>query len=256
MKKILLGIIIVICLFPFFSEAEDNLNHQQVLFDLMDSLEGKTDEVDISVNGIVHKGFMEAYELDKIGQGLVSDIGIIGQESDDISNGEGYIKEITDENGYRQISYYGYNKYGDKITFILTSYLDVDTNGETYLYINFMKREHFLEINDIIITVKNIYDKFGEKADITTCLIGSFDGKLDEKYVEMKGINAIDKIKGKMVDIYKDDNLVSFTAYTPYIEDNITAGEDKINLNLALRYNKYENKTAIWIGTPIIAGGY
>ena len=29
-----------------------------------------------------------------------------------------------------------------------------------------------------------------------------------------------------------------------------------MNLNIAIRYNEYEEKTYIWIGTPIITIGY
>ncbi|OZV13462.1 hypothetical protein CIW83_04260 [Tissierella sp. P1] len=51
-------------------------------------------------------------------------------------------------------------------------------------------------------------------------------------------------------------SLVSYTAYTPLIESSIFSGEKKVNLNLAIRYNENEDKTYIWIGTPIITTGY
>jgi hypothetical protein len=143
------------------------------------------------------------------------------------------------------------------LTIILSSYLNEDgTSGETYLYINLIKKEHFIEINDIIYKIEDIFRNYGEKAEITTCIIGSFDGKFTEKDVEKKVKKAIHKLNGKIVDVYKDDQMISYTAYTDYIENNILAGEDKINLNVAIRYNEYDDNTLIWIGTPIITSGY
>lgn len=68
--------------------------------------------------------------------------------------------------------------------------------------------------------------------------------------------NAIYKIKGEIVDKYMDGNLISYTAYTDNIDKKIFAGKDRINLNIALRYNEYDDQTLIWIGTPIITSGY
>ena len=68
--------------------------------------------------------------------------------------------------------------------------------------------------------------------------------------------DSIVKLNGKIVDEYKDENLISLTGFTDYIDYNILAGEDRINLNIALRYYEYDNKTIIWIGTPIITSGY
>jgi len=49
-----------------------------------------------------------------------------------------------------------------------------------------------------------------------------------------------------------EDDILSFSIFTPYIEQYIYTGSRKMNLNIAIRFNEYEDKTYIWIGTPII----
>ncbi len=53
-----------------------------------------------------------------------------------------------------------------------------------------------------------------------------------------------------------EDDILSFSIFTPYIEEYIYTGSRKMNLNIAIRFNEYEDKTYIWIGTPIITIGY
>ena len=50
--------------------------------------------------------------------------------------------------------------------------------------------------------------------------------------------------------------ITSYTVFTPYIDNYIFFFRKRVNLNLAIRYNEYENRTYIWIGTPIITTGY
>ena len=123
------------------------------------------------------------------------------------------------------------------------------------LSINMNKKEIFVENNDIIDRIQNLFNSFNCNVEITTCILGEFSGKFSE-YDINQTMKSIHNINGRIVDAYSDDNLVSLTAYTEYIDDNILAGEDRINLNVALRYSEYDNKTIIWIGTPIITSGY
>lgn len=259
MKRIALFVIIILCLLPVLTQAKDDISQEEVLTDVLKTIGGDFIEEDISANGLLIDKFLELEQLDEIGQDIISYMGIVGEERDlgtNIISGKYYIKEIIDDEDYRQINYFGFDENNNNLTIILSSYVNMDQKGETYLYINFVNKEIFLGINDIIDRIENLFFQYKKEVDITTCIIGEFNGKFSENALEEKGISAIHKVNGKIVDVYKDEQLISFTAYTDYIEDNILAGEDRINLNLALRYNQYDNKTIIWIGTPIITTGY
>lgn len=259
MKKIILFVIILLCLIPMLTQAEEKQNQEVLLLSILDTIGGEYLEGDISANGLLFEKFLQEKELNLIGENIIKSIGLVGKESG-INTGEKdyyYVKETISDEEYKQLNYFGFDKDRNPLTIILSSYFNEEkTKGETYLYINLIKKEHFLEINDIICKIENIFMSYEKKAEITTCIIGGFDGKFTEKDIEEKFIKAIHNVNGKIVDVYKDEQMISYTAYTDYIENNILAGEDKINLNVAIRYNEYDNNTLIWIGTPIITSGY
>ena len=260
MKKIILFVIILSFLIPILTQAEKKYNQEEILLSLLNSLDGEFEEGDISINGLIKEGFINHDELDKLGDETVKKLGIIGKEVADyvdINGKEYYIKEKISDEGYEQINYFGFDSNRNPLAIIISSYLNESSKkGETYLFINLIKREKFSANNDIIQLAENVFNEFNQPMEITTCIIGGFDGKFNKRIVENKFDAVINRFNGIVVDKYTEDNLISYTAYTDYIENNIFAGEDKINLNVALRYNECDDKTLIWIGTPIIANGY
>lgn len=260
MKKVVLFVIIIFCLIPMLTQAKDIKNQEEVLMSILDTIGGEYLEGEISANGLLMDKFLSMEELDKHGQIIIKDIGLVGVEENLNKNyleKNHYVKEEINDENYCQLNYFGFDKDNNPLTIILSSYFNNDRNsGETYLYINLIKEEHFLSNNDIIYRIENIFEKYENKVEFTSCIIGSFSGKFSEKDVEIKSIDAISKVNGKIVDVYKDEQLISYTAYTDSIDSNILAGHDKINLNLALRYSDFEDQTLIWIGTPIITSGY
>lgn len=260
MKKIILFVIILSFLIPIFTQAETEYSQEEILLSILNSFDGDFEEGDITINGVIKEEFIYEDELDKLGKEIIKKLGMIGELVDndvDIVGKEYYIREEIADEGYKQINYFGFDPNRNPLTIILSSYLnEISQNGETYLFINLIKKEKFLENNDIISVAENVFKEFNQPMEITTCILGSFDGKFNKKEVESKFDTAINQFNGIVVDEYIEDNLISYTAYTDYIDKNIFTGENKINLNVALRYNEYDDKTLIWIGTPIIASGY
>jgi len=259
MRKFIITAILILLLIPIFTEAENKTTDLDTLHSIMNSFDGKFMEADISANGIIAKKYLENDQLEELAVDIREDLGLLGLEGDlnQIPDEDYYIRQIIDDEEYKQSAYFGYDKDGNEITFILSSYINSeDHDGETYLYINHLKRDNSNDKNDIIDIVKNIFARYDEKAEITTCLIGTLDGKLSEKDIEEKVTKILKKLDGNIVDEYKDDYLVSYTAYTDTIEDSILVGNENINLNIALRYNDFKDMTLIWIGTPIISSGY
>ena len=52
------------------------------------------------------------------------------------------------------------------------------------MFINIIKSDKNFNINGIIGNIENIFRAFGKTAEITTCVIGTIDGKLDSDYIE------------------------------------------------------------------------
>lgn len=260
MKKTLLFVIILSFIVPILTLAGPKYGEKDILLSILKDTGGEFLEGDMSINGALLKEFLHENDLKVLAEDIRVKLDLSGKETDPNNlyfenEGDYFAKEEIFDEYYGQINYYGYDKDENPMTIVISSY-ENNGIGETYLYINLIKKNNFSEIDDIIKKIESIYNSFDQQLEITTCIIGTYDGKLDEKIVQNKGIKALKNVKGKVVEEYKDDYLLSYTAYTPKIEKHIIVGNKKINLNLAIRYNDYEDRTYIWIGTPIIATGY
>ena len=138
----------------------------------------------------------------------------------------------------------------------ITAQQSRDSWQKSNVSINVINRMATHDINDTVNIIKERFKSFKLKPKVNTCIIGCFDGKLD--YEEMNSIseNILKDAKAKKIDSIYDNNLISISAYSPYIDNNIEVNGKKINMNIALRYNGYEDKTYIWLGTPVITIEY
>lgn len=261
MKKIVIIGIIIILLLPIFTAADMKHEEIDILSNILEDFQGEFVEGDIVFNGMILDEFIGQDQMDKIGREVVKELNIVGKEIDPYISqkliGDYYAKEIIFEEDFSQINYYGYDKEKNQISINLNSYFNSEEKkGETYLCINIVKDDDFSKINDIIDRVESIFVKYNTDMEMTSCIIGSIDGKVSQKNMTNKVHKALKNIKGDRIDKYSDDALLSYTVYTPYIDSHMLINEEKINLNIAIRYNEYENKTYLWIGTPIITTGY
>lgn len=262
MKKIILFAIIVTLLIPAFSIAGDKYDENDLLVHMLKDLKGEFLEGDLNMGGVLLEEFLSIEEMEMLSEKIKNKLGVIGEEMDfnrDISemDGEYYAKDVIYDDEFHQVSIYGYDQKKNPITIIISSYLNPEFNeSETTVFVNLIKREKNFKINDIIGVVENIFREYGKPVDITTCVIGTLEGKIKDSSLDKSVSKAIKQVKGRIVEEYIDSEISSYMIYTPFIESSIFSGEKKVNLNLAIRYNEYENKTYIWIGTPIITTGY
>lgn len=262
MKKMIIFGIILFLILPGITMADEKYEDYDLLLDMVNDLQGEVQEGDIVFNGVISQEFMEEEEMVKLGEEIKVDLNLLGREIDPLIVQEEvvenfYTKEVIFDRGFSQINYNGYDGNGNAITIILSSYLDTDTlKGETYLCINIVKVSDFLEINDIIDKVRNIFKISNEPIDITSALIAELPGKVRDEDMEEKVNNTLKRYKAEVIEEYSDEFVSSYTIYSPLIEDYLLIDEKKINLNIAIRYNEYEDKTYIFIGTPIITIGY
>lgn len=128
---------------------------------------------------------------------------------------------------------------------------------EGYLVVNFEdKAEENFFISHMQERIASIVNKFGSSPHISTCLIGWLGGKLMDGEQEKLLRDAFMVIDGKIIDKLEAEHYVSYTGFTPKITDWLAVTGKKINLNMAMRYSQYDNRTYITIGSPIITREY
>jgi hypothetical protein len=54
----------------------------------------------------------------------------------------------------------------------------------------------------------------------------------------------------------RDGSLISLSAYSPLLKDSIKVRGKRVNINLAARYSAFEDKTYIWLASPVITTEY
>jgi hypothetical protein len=128
---------------------------------------------------------------------------------------------------------------------------------EVYLVVNL---ESLLEEPISIISLQEklhrIVKNFGDSPRISTCLIGWLDGKLMDGESQDLLKRAFLAIDGVIADKLVQDQYVSVTGFSSAIPDYLQLGGKKMNINMAVRYSQYDNRTYVIIGSPIITREY
>ncbi|SFL62557.1 YwmB family TATA-box binding protein [Pelosinus propionicus] len=104
--------------------------------------------------------------------------------------------------------------------------------------------------------IHTIIKKIGDSPRISTCLIGWLDGKLMDGELEGMLKSAFSAIDGTVVDQLQQEQYVSATGYSSAIHEYLQVGGKKININIAIRYSQYDNRTYVIVGSPIITREY
>ncbi|MBC8016841.1 MAG: YwmB family TATA-box binding protein, partial [Sporomusaceae bacterium] len=104
--------------------------------------------------------------------------------------------------------------------------------------------------------ITGIIEKFGSSPQISTCLIGWLDGKLIDGEEHRLLERAFMVIDARIINKINTEQFVSYTGFTSEITNWLQVADEKINLNIAMRYSPYDNRTYITIGSPIITQEY
>lgn len=96
----------------------------------------------------------------------------------------------------------------------------------------------------------------GGSPRISTCLVGWLDGKLDkDKWPET--LHKAGQVLGLAnAETIVQANYAGIMGYCPYLSDCLVIGDKRININMAIRYSPYDNRTYVVIASPVITGEY
>ncbi|EAX47451.1 hypothetical protein TcarDRAFT_1469 [Thermosinus carboxydivorans Nor1] len=100
--------------------------------------------------------------------------------------------------------------------------------------------------------IDNIIRNAGGSPRLSTCLAGYIDGKLEEAERVQRLTAAFDRIGGTVNNQVHYANFSSFSGYSPVIADWLQIGSERVNVNMAMRYSPYDDRTYVLIGSPVI----
>ncbi|NMB33417.1 MAG: YwmB family TATA-box binding protein [Clostridium sp.] len=110
----------------------------------------------------------------------------------------------------------------------------------------------YLKLGDIYDKLFYVLDKYGIRSGINMCITGYYEGERGERELNKVIKKVLCSMDAKGISSIWDSGLTSICAYSPAIDNTLLLDGKKINMNLATRYNSYENKTYIWVAIPVI----
>lgn len=130
-------------------------------------------------------------------------------------------------------------------------------NKEYYIIVDILNNKVYKNIVDIYQTLNDVLNKYSNDVEIYLCIAGEYTKKLQLYKSNDILENILYNMNAKEIDRIKDDNLVSVTAYSNLLAENdLDYLDNKINLNIGIRYSENEDKTLIYMATPIIKLDY
>jgi len=109
----------------------------------------------------------------------------------------------------------------------------------------------YLDLDKLVLRVME-----GESFTKSTVASGIIDGQMSPRQVNELIQKMLRKAHAQKVEVLEDERLVSVSAYTPDVRQQLTSGGKSVNINMALRYNSLENKTHVYVGSPLITSEY
>lgn len=111
-------------------------------------------------------------------------------------------------------------------------------------------------LDEIRRNVLPVFEKCSMKAEVNACITGSYAGKLPRSRLNEIFRKVFKKAEAQKVEGMDERNMISVSAYTPVIGEWVRVNGSRVNLNLAARYNSFEDRTYLWLATPVITTEY
>ena len=202
--------------------------------EIMDALKIEGEVVHINVDEIYHNNYME--------------------DPLDIES-EYVLEQRVVEDGYNEIIVFVPKEDGN-VTVIKLLSTKVMGEIETYFLVDRTENKGYKEIVDNSNIIDDILAKHGTKVETTINLTGAHLGELTKSEKNQKQEAIFSFLKAKKIEVLEEELFTSITSYSPLISSYIEYGNNKVNLQLAMRYSAYEDKTYIWISNPLITITY
>jgi len=133
---------------------------------------------------------------------------------------------------------------------------DNEKNRHDLIFISFIDTSRRPDLQKNCDAVTDVLDKYKAEYQINVSLTGCIEKKLSDAELDNMFENVFRSARAEKVEGISDNGLVSVSAFSPAIAGGIRADGKRVNLNIAARYNSYENKTYIWLATPVIITEY
>ncbi len=145
----------------------------------------------------------------------------------------------------------GTTKDGVKVTAMASIVGNKSGAGDKYITIDAVGAE---DATAILLRdkIEKVFDSHNLKPVVNSCITGTYDGNVGDAQLENICRQVLDESDAYKIDSLRHENIISVSAFSPMIKDKLNVNGKNVNLSIAIRYNKQEDKTYFWVATPIV----
>ena len=240
--KIICSFFILMLIGIFISYGDNENNGYNKFLETFNNIQADFKFYNIKANGLINYDISKN-EIKDICIDIVNDLGL---EESNIKWDEKWDENekqiyIQSNNSDKNISIIGIKK----------------NSNESYIIIDILSNKVYKNIVDIYTIIETSLHKYSNIVDISTCISGEFSKDLQFSKLDDILQKILYNMNAKEIDRVKNENMISITAYSELLKENyLEYLGNKINLNIGIRYSEDDDKTLIYIATPIIKLDY
>lgn len=196
------------------------------------------------------KGYLDDKSQENLVYYLADSIGLKVEGPPTVSNNgqeTEVVVEKTGKNAYTSIKVVTLAQQGKDSTKNLHHYILIRLK----LYEN---TESLLEYRKML--EKALKELKAENIQTTMQLSSTYKGHLALKDMNKIADAMIESLGGKVAYANREEELFTVYAYSGLLKEYITSMGTKINIHIAIQYDKDTDTTIVYLGTPVINGGY
>ncbi len=99
--------------------------------------------------------------------------------------------------------------------------------------------------------VEGMFDAMGIQGNVNMNLVGSLEGALNSTEKNELADGLLDRLGAKVVTENRDSDIFTIYAYSKGAGSYITIGGNKINMNIAIGYDEEQNRTKVYLASPV-----
>ena len=240
--KAIASFIILMLIGIFISYGDTDNNGYDKFLETFNNTQADFKFYNIKANGLINYDITKN-EIKDICIDILTDLGL---EESDIKWEEKWNEKekqiyIQSNTGNRGISIIGTKK----------------NNDESYIIVDILDNKVYKNIVGIYTILEKSLYKYSNVVDISTCISGEFYKKSQFNKYDDTLEKILYNMNAEEIDRIENENMISITAYSKLLDKNyLEYLGNKINLNIGIRYSEDEDKTLIYIATPIIKLDY
>lgn len=280
-KHFLLGLILILFIgFLYNTSAQDTKNsdiqEKMLLLEALETGGFQMQEFNINISTFIPDTFLTIKEIETMKKNIMRVLDVDEKvtviDMDDMRDSyhphhqnyfedlsdmgeETILEQRTEDENYNEIITFVPSEDGNMTVIKLLSSQIVE-QPEVHIMVDIVQNKGYKEVVGICNKVKDLLNNYHNGAETTVSLTGVHPGKLDKAEEKQKQTSILRSLKARKMEVMEDKFFTSITAYSPLLSSHIRYEGKNVNIQLAMRYSEYEDKTYLWIATPLITTTY